>query len=1225
MPTVPTNYQFLPWVRRGLTVALSQPETLGSNLPARATAKVGIQLADAHADEAVEPVQVQLYGPGDVVALDTRQVVRTDPRPGITNFEPNYLALVEFDAPDLPWMLTPALANNDNRLRPWLVLVVLDAAKVGAPRMKPPALLPQVRIAAADVADELPALADSWAWAHSQVVSNSSHLDLPAIEKDLQDTPASNLSRLVCPRRLQPNTNYIACVVPAFEPGRLRGLGLAGDGRGAAMQSLAPAWNLAAAADVVLPVYHHWRFSTGARGDFESMARDLRTPRSWAGDSAMTELLAHIGTAPMAVDRLLAGSNTVMEGALVPIGFKPGQGAQAVQADTLRAIVNTAAGLVDTVVKDKPDGSVERIEVKPPLYGAFHARAHSVKTSEQPGWWLAGLNLDPRYRGAAGYGAEVVRKNQEDYVDACWDQIGEIRAAEMKFNLTRLAIEAQQALKAKHFDPLPPPRLMQVMAAALPRIEAVNAQGAVAYKVGGVTASLGGQIDRSSLPSAVFDVALRRAASPQRRTLRIAALRTQGLAQLQTLGTRYVTQMAAAQNKPAAFDVNAFVPDGILGTRLFDGVDLNAAQVDLSARGLRETLSGEAIKGVLAAGAVAKRQFAAVGAPVLQASPSAATGVFADLHLRRLGTLMTASPNVGLADLGFIAEQMAAPGRRNADGFLIEAQLSGSFVQVSALQVDARTGAVSLAKPLGRARRSARGALKPTALGTTLLNPLRPPTRPPGLATKLTLGGVTPTVAQTYGAVGLFANLPANAIDLQPGAVASQFRPGATLQLERIGAEPLRRNVASITLPPLLTQREVLARYADSTRGTVASWASAYDAARVVVQATEFPLALAAQIARARTQPALTLSARLASQVAIADTALGRQNRFVATHLIDSRDSARLRFLLPALMDRVMACPHLREPMYQALADYDQEAFMPGIGSLPDNLIMLVQVNQRFIDAFMVGANVEMNRELLWRGFPTDLRGTPFQRFWGRVGRVSGQSELVQLDDMEPIHRWRRQPLGQRVDENLKDADRIALIVKGRLLRRYPNAHVYAWRRNPSAAATASQLLKNGQGLPPDPDKDIATPVFAGFLQPDVTFFGFDIDRGDKDNWCFVIEEAMAEPRFGFDVPQAPQGQSPATVGPRPRALLSNLRERLVRGDAALKGFNAWKALAWSDLGVAAGAHFDVAALQALGTPQNRPFASFPPLPATPTAANIARSLLQEPFRGYWEGPDLVV
>ncbi|MEO7853547.1 MAG: hypothetical protein ABIR94_15030, partial [Rubrivivax sp.] len=285
------SYQFLPWVRRGLTVALDTVETL-SNLPAHADVHVGVTLAAPLAFEPIAPLPVRLYGPGDVIALDTAQVLRTDPRPHVTNFEPNYCAIVDFDAPDLPWMLTPARANADQRLRPWLVLVVLDVAKTGKPKPQGPAPLPAIRVKAADVMSELPPLEESWSWAHAQVVSEAASDDLAGIRHDLQGDPRSNISRLVCPRRLKPNTDYVACVVPAFEPGRLRGLGLAGDGSGAAMQTLAPAWSRPSAADVVLPVYYHWEFSTGPAGDFEYLARRLRSPKKWQNDPVINALLA---------------------------------------------------------------------------------------------------------------------------------------------------------------------------------------------------------------------------------------------------------------------------------------------------------------------------------------------------------------------------------------------------------------------------------------------------------------------------------------------------------------------------------------------------------------------------------------------------------------------------------------------------------------------------------------------------------------------------------------------------------------------------------------------------------------------------------------------------------------------------------------------------------------------------------------------------------------------
>ena len=47
------------------------------------------------------------------------------------------------------------------------------------------------------------------------------------LDRLLAADSTQNLSRIVCPRRLMPNTSYLACVVPAFDAGRKSGLGLA--------------------------------------------------------------------------------------------------------------------------------------------------------------------------------------------------------------------------------------------------------------------------------------------------------------------------------------------------------------------------------------------------------------------------------------------------------------------------------------------------------------------------------------------------------------------------------------------------------------------------------------------------------------------------------------------------------------------------------------------------------------------------------------------------------------------------------------------------------------------------------------------------------------------------------------------------------------------------------------------------------------------------------------
>jgi len=153
----------------------------------------------------------------------------------------------------------------------------------------------------------------------------------------------------------------------------------------------------------------------------------------------------------------------------------------------------------------------------------------------------------------------------------------------------------------------------------------------------------------------------------------------------------------------------------------------------------------------------------------------------------------------------------------------------------------------------------------------------------------------------------------------------------------------------------------------------------------------------------------------------------------------------------------------------------------------------------------------------------------------------------------------------------------------------------------------------------------VLPPRYTGVIDPDITFFGFDIPQAEIAQWCFVLEEQMSEPRFGFDVGDPVPGQRAlgAGFGPQPRQALVDQLEMLAAlspADYAKQNYNPWKALSWNHVGVAAGAYTSVQALLDV----NPPFASFPALSKPPTAAQIAKALLQQPFRAYYLGNDLV-
>jgi hypothetical protein len=114
-----------------------------------------------------------------------------------------------------------------------------------------------------------------------------------------------------------------------------------------------------------------------------------------------------------------------------------------------------------------------------------------------------------------------------------------------------------------------------------------------------------------------------------------------------------------------------------------------------------------------------------------------------------------------------------------------------------------------------------------------------------------------------------------------------------------------------------------------------------------------------------------------------------------------------------------------------------------------------------------------------------------------------------------PIHQWNPHV---KVGGNIRGAGlggQIVMLVRGELIRRYPNAVMLAWKAE----------MKNGKAVLKDPhaDNELKTPVFQGKLDPDIIFAGFDLrddDLKQGDGWFFLIQEQPTEPRFAFDQKQ---------------------------------------------------------------------------------------------------------
>ena len=1046
-------YTFLPWMRRGIANLIATPD---GDASVRFRAAIDAQLeitGERHDGTAFSmPLDrsVSLVGPGDIVGIDPRAIVRTDPRPWITNFEPGYLASIEFYDEDFPWRHTPAAPDVvRHRLRPWLALVVLTEGEFAEERPHVGRPLPSIAISNSAL---LPPADELWAWAHvhvmrrlmpGSVVPDDMNDVMDALEAILGENQDLACSRLLSPRRLMPDTAYHAFLLPAFERGRLAGMGLDPD---VSPHATVSAWDAYAGRPDTdrYPYYFRWYFRTGTIGDFEYLVRLLQPrpvdPRVGTRDIDMLDPGANL---PPIDDRALAGVLRLGGALRVPrAGLSDSEREVADRYEgwaepyphpfqrKLAAFVN----LADAYVERRADtanleaGFIEDDAGDPdplvtaPLYGRWHARTPRLLTErdgsavEHAANWVHELNLDPRHRVTASFGTRVVQQHQEDFMQAAWEQVGDVLAANHAVRFAQLAKAASWRWYARHLKPLAAVRPERLFALTAPMHPRVVRDGTTVLH----------QTRTSLLPGAAISAPMRRLIRPGARLVR-------------------------------SLPFNAQLPLDAL-TRRINAAEVTAAPLKASPK----------------------------GAPTLDDAARAVEGATVPSWARTLLRSLPQAPS-----LVVVAALLLA--------LLLWWMLAGVGVVIGAALV---AGGMVLRARLAAHARAVHNAhsVSDAAQTTAAIDGL-----PPAPGFRLDASERTPS--------GRREDSP-DAVRFKRALrdVASVVEIGA-----RLAPEPRR---ASLDLPNT--------------------------AATLLV----------------KLDPAVTIPARTWHRIRLPE---------------------RIRGAVDGSLREVMYHPEIDVPMYKPLVDMSAELFLPNLNLIPPNSITVLETHQRFIEAYMVGLNHEFSRELLWREYPTDARGTYFRQFWEVATFVDTRrrapTELREdLRDIPPIHTWpSTSSLGQH-DHRESDSvsgEEVVLVIRGELLNRYPNAVIYAHRAEwprvghvPGGAIDRTRqrdLVKlPAADFDHPPREQVRFPLYEAKVDPDIYFFGFDLTAtamsggsGESDSddpgWFFVIKERPGEPRFGLD-------DSPAG------------------GDSSERP-QVWNELTWSDAGVAPGDLLRVAAL----------------------------------------------
>src|SRR5262245_41909894 len=413
----------------------------------RLTGKVTLTLTDNGGGSVSDDAKFALLSAADVGELKAGAIYRVMPPRDSHDAEVTKVVHVDFTDPDFPWRYTPEKtpATGTGAIRPWLVVLV---GKAGA--------LKVTGNVVAEVADSVLVehnLANSWLWAH------------------VQDDGAAPTSRLLSPCPLQPWSQYTAAIVPGFNE----------DGK--------PMWSVSGGQvqrdfgkNSVLRVFDSWQFWTGEKGDFETLAGDLRVRKT-----------GYAGTVALRYRRTVTSVDVTLQlrGAITSLAAEPNQPQDQANLAKARADLDVLNNPVTE--PPLPDGTPGRKFITLPAYGRPW-----VPDPDQATWGKT-LNDDPRYRSIAGIGLVLGVEAQEQLMDAAVEQAGALEDAGNKLRHLAFGLEAAGRLWTRRLADDPNHRL-RVFGPALGRILTDDGETVLAS----VTA------DDRTLDAAIFSSAAQR-------------------------------------------------------------------------------------------------------------------------------------------------------------------------------------------------------------------------------------------------------------------------------------------------------------------------------------------------------------------------------------------------------------------------------------------------------------------------------------------------------------------------------------------------------------------------------------------------------------------------------------------------------------------------------------------------------------------------------------------
>jgi hypothetical protein len=1126
---------FYSWVRKGLGSQISEIDNLGDGSSGEIKKRPSIQLTanletvGCKSDNSENPHRfesktVNLSGPGDILSLNVDAIARVFPVEGTVNFPIDDFPYVEFWEPDFAWRFTPAKAAEDGKtLRPWLTLVVCKVSECSVVKTSWGTDVVTFDIKSeADYNRIFPLPTEVCKSAHVQDCGENDQIcRILGIVKGVENEKTDD-----------EDNEYRAFLIPVFETGRLRGLyGPDYDEDNFnEIPAQKSAWEDTFAnqkkreSPFTFPSYYSWTFKRGELS-FVSKVRSLK-----GNDAKKSGINVDVTSLGIGLDydcfeqkperkciNMPAALTTVLDEP--ESAYPQPNGDEGKVYNNLNSLLSKSPVFEENAKIINGDTETQYADeddpwITPPIYGGKHILATSLKAEdnkETP--WLNQVNLDLHYRAAAGLGKKAVQRNQEELVNRAWQQIDAVKTLNAKLNQKMLSANVNDSVKYLNYKwvgsvktkitgKTDESEFIAQMMTNLPSMRNTNFDGV----------SLSEVLQKKGIPNVFVSDSFRRTAEKTLENVSYPDF-MQSIAEQQIYMMPCIAKEGTISkdqlNNFASVNIVPYLCEYFVGNselnRFFywnkncnciDSYELLTylcAMTEKDQR-IRLTWGGDVDFYILP-------YYQSIRANQGEAN---AMNWFVSNRLWEINSFGYTKSN-----------DDEVPDRKDWNIFALDSYIFKSLFYMSD---DDSATVVAIKTSTGWNYYIDRDNVNKNGKKASYYGHR--------------VDGETFEINSPYDVLGEAEDILklkdpqrtepfSNKDKWNLCAYCVLFIPDCIVA-EKDVLDTVAKNDGYLFENATEFYKKIIGNYIKRETNSDNDNVRLYKAWANLTKAIS-DIELTPDPKKPEYRGVIPDVSKLKGGLR-EDSAYSRLKECAATYYSTffSDDNLIKKYLEDCLASKypIKAYPIFPEPSYYYLKDIADEFILPGIEDLPDDSISMFKGNAAFIEAYLSGMNTEMGRELLWREYPTDQRGSYFKKFWDSSTTV----EDIKKDsffDVKSLHRWTGN-LGE--NHMAGKGDLLFFAIKGDLMKLYPDTK-FTLRK------ALGKYGANSLEFDVDPDRDDIEPVCQGFVREDVYAVGFPIKFEDalgcppsidSSNWekcgyMLVFERAKENIEFVCD------------------------------------------------------------------------------------------------------------